>query len=139
MMILNKNVNLRLKCLQLALENAKDYERTEDIGKHAILYYNFVTQTIPKDKKIKEKTDMNDMFKSWAYWKPIVIILYTMVGVSAFLHYSSIELMGVIAALFVLAAFAFCLHSVGQAFYEFYMNQIKKNYKGLTGKDYDAD
>jgi len=80
---------------------------------------------------------MNEMFKSWRYWKPIVLIIGGITAISCFFVFSSALLIEITVAAFIIGIFILALHSLGKMSYEDYMYQIKNNYQKLTGKPWD--
>ena len=135
-----RDAEIRFKCLQLALEHYADLPQVQ-FKQSLDNIYDYVTIDSKNKKSVKKRTKdfMLDMFTSWAYWKPIVIIFYGLAGLAAFLHYSSGELILTILVLATLSVLLFGIHMIGLAFYDNYMNSIKTNYKKLTDQDWDAD
>lgn len=80
---------------------------------------------------------MNDMFKDWTFWRPIVkiaggwgsyfLILYLLPEkASLFLSFGML-----------IAFFLYLMYWLGKSTYEHKQFQIKNNYKKLTDKEYD--
>jgi hypothetical protein len=80
---------------------------------------------------------MNEMFKDWSFWKPIVIYIGVIVFYFTLLiilleHYSTI-----LAYSSIIAFFLYMFYCLGKSHYNLHQTQIRNNYKKLTSKNYD--
>ena len=87
----------------------------------------------------RDRYKMNDMFKSWAYWRPIVKIVGTVITITSLILFGNTYVIYFLSSITVLSLVCFILHMIAKESYENYMQQIKDNYKKLTGKVWDED
>lgn len=96
---------------------------------------------------------MNKMFKSWDYWKPILMLVVGVGGgfiitlsllIALFVYVSLTTILFSIIGILVLLLFfiwikrsIMFLNKIGRENYNKERNQIKKNFKNLTGQDLD--
>lgn len=132
------DVKIRLKCLELAYQYHSQ-EPHSIFENHLKYAYDFVTQQSKRSTIQSKVSNMKDMFKTWAYWKPIVLILGVIAIFTLYLIFATPEIVLGTAVLLAIGVVGFGLHMLGKMCYDDYMYQIKQNYKKLTGKDYDED
>lgn len=86
-----------------------------------------------------KNSEIKEIFTSWAYWKPIVLVISGITGVILFFIFATPMLLGIVAAMAVIGFFLFLLHMIGYSCYSSYMANLKRNYEKLTGKKWDDD
>jgi len=80
---------------------------------------------------------MKDMYKDWAFWKPIVIMSSGTISYFLLLFVLPKIFAMIVAGLVFGASVIGMLFWLGKSSYELRQSQIKRNYKKLTGEEYN--
>jgi len=80
---------------------------------------------------------MDNMFKDWSFWKPIVKYVSAMIFYFTFLYVLPQNLALIVSLSGAAIMVIYLLYTMGKAQYDYKQAIIKRNYQKLTGKDID--